>query len=348
MFYIKKNNSYYPHQDGDFDMHATIPGGNYVAKVDMNGIFFLERTKSFEINHKLYGNTSKLSDRIIRTFHERENGTGALFCGNKGSGKSLLAKVICQRMAAEGYPTILINEPHVGDVFNTFLSGITQPCLVLFDEFEKIYDNDSQQQILSLFDGVFPTKKLYILTSNDSYRIDEHFRNRPGRLYYLINFKGLTEEFITDYCNDKLKATQYIEKIINLSNMYREFSFDILQALVEEMNRYDESPEEAISFLNVKPFDGDEQKYDVQCWKGDKKIETCMRSWEGNLLDVRRIYVSLGFDDDQIEGDGCAQDHLELQLSDITRFDKQGILFEKYDYRVIFTVSKPKFIEYAF
>ena len=38
--------------------------------------------------------------------------------------------------------------------------------------------------------------------------------------------------------------------------MFGEFNFDMLKALVEDMNRYDEAPDETIKILNTKPDAG--------------------------------------------------------------------------------------------
>jgi len=61
--------------------------------------------------------------------------------GEKGSGKTLLAKYISIAAAKErGIPTIVINHPFHGDEFNLFMQSIQEPVIVLMDEFEKIHD----------------------------------------------------------------------------------------------------------------------------------------------------------------------------------------------------------------
>jgi hypothetical protein len=112
-------------------------------------------------------------------------------------------------------------------------------------------------------DGVFPTRKLFVLTVNDKYRVDEHMRNRPGRLYYLLEFEGLEPQFIIDYCTDRLNDKTQIDAICKVSTAFNAFNFDMLQALVQEMNRYGESPYDALKMLNAKPSADDGSKYDV-------------------------------------------------------------------------------------
>jgi hypothetical protein len=226
-----------------------------------------------------------------------------MLTGEKGSGKSLLAKTISIEAAKQGIPTLIINAPWHGDKFNKFIQDIEQPCIVLFDEFEKVYDSDEQESMLTLLDGVFPSKKLFILTCNDKWRVDQHMRNRPGRIFYMIDFKGLTQEFIMEYCEDNLENKLHIPKICNITSLFGQFNFDMLKALIEEMNRYDETPEEALSMLNVKPEFDEGNKFTMSLKIdgvniNDKQMED--REWKGNPLQqaVRVEYQTLHKDDD--------------------------------------------------
>lgn len=269
------------------DLHEALPAGNYVIKQDMFKNFFLESIENFAVSGKLYGNTTRHADRILNTFKDRASSTGVMLTGEKGSGKTLLTKQIAMTAASEGIPTIVINAPWAGDAFNSFLQMIDQPCIILFDEFEKVYDSDTQEHILTLLDGVFPSKKLFLLTCNNKWRVDSHMRNRPGRIFYMIDFKGLEQEFIVEYCEDNLKNKTHIAKICSIAAMFDQFNFDMLKALVEEMNRYDESPQEVLRLLNAKPEFSDECKYKVELQIDgidivSDKLETS--EWHGNPL----------------------------------------------------------------
>jgi hypothetical protein len=213
-----------------------------------------------------------------------------MLTGEKGSGKSLLAKQLAIKGAETGMPTIVINAPWTGDKFFSFLQQIDQPSIILFDEFEKVYDSDEQESILTLLDGVFPSRKLFILTCNDKWRVDSHMRNRPGRIYYMLDYKGLTNDFIIEYCEDNLKNQTYIEKICAIASLFNQFNFDMLKALVEEMNRYDEAPEEALKMLNSKPEFDEGNKYQIEMEVAgiqveQKHLET--KEWSGNPLQTQ-------------------------------------------------------------
>jgi gluconate kinase len=207
--------------------------------------------------------------------------------GEKGSGKTLLAKTLSIEAAKQGIPTIIINNAWTGDAFNKFLQDIEQPCIILFDEFEKVYDADDQEAALTLLDGVFPQKKLFIITCNDKWRVNEHMRNRPGRIYYMLDFTGLAVEFIEEYCNDNLKSKEHIQKICDITSLFDQFNFDMLKALVEEMNRYGETPQEALKMLNAKPEYNNGGKFDIQLFVNGKELDSrnsVDKVWRGNPL----------------------------------------------------------------
>lgn len=288
-YFLKNGNTFQVSSKEAMDLHDVLPAGNYVVKeMPMDGPLYLEHIDSFEIKGKRYGDLNKNTDRILNTFMDRPASTGVILAGEKGSGKSLLAKNLSAEAATRlNIPTIVINAPWVGDKFNSFIQSIEQPCIILFDEFEKVYDSDDQEKALTLLDGVFPSKKMFVLTCNDKWRVDQHMRNRPGRIFYMLDFKGLSNEFIIEYCNDNLNDKSHIDKLCSIASLFSKFNFDMLKAVVEEMNRYNESPQDAIRMLNAKPeFDGG-NKYAVKLIvAGEELEETDIESneWTGNPL----------------------------------------------------------------
>jgi hypothetical protein len=230
-----------------------------------------------------------------------------MLTGEKGSGKTLLTKKISLLAGEEGIPTILINQPWCGDAFNSFIQTIEQPCVVLFDEFEKVYDKDEQEAILTLLDGVYPSKKLFLLTCNDKWRVDHHMRNRPGRIFYMIDFKGLDIEFIREYCEDNLVNKKHIDAVCNISTIFGQFNFDMLKAMVEDMNRYGETPQEVIALLNAKPEFSSEVKFDVNLQVNGLDVELNNlghKGWHGNPLteEIEISFKDYGYNDDELPG----------------------------------------------
>lgn len=333
-YFMKNGNTYRIARKEALDLTEHLPGGNYtVGKDEMTGQFFLEHIDNFNIPSKIYGDCLKHTDRVIRTFLARDNATGVMLTGEKGSGKTLLTKNVCAELAKQNVPTIVINAPWCGDKFNSFIQSIEQPCAVLFDEFEKVYDSEQQEMILTLLDGVFPSKKLFLLTTNDKWRVDRHMRNRPGRIFYMLDFKGVSAEFIREYCNDNLEAKQFIEKIVSISTLFSEFNFDMLKALVEEMNRYGETPTDALAMLNAKPeFDGG-STYEIKVVHNGKEIDY-QDTYRGNPLSADGVQV--GFDTDP-EDDNSDYIHKTFTANTLVTVKDGHFIFEDKGTRVTLT-----------
>jgi SpoVK/Ycf46/Vps4 family AAA+-type ATPase len=304
-YFLKSGNTFKVSTKEALDLHERLPAGTYTVGFDkMNGVFFLEKIEDFVIKGKVYGNHTRNADRILRTFLDRPSSTGVMLTGEKGSGKTLLSKQISIDAAKCDIPTIVINQPWCGEGFNAFIQMIDQPTIVVFDEFEKVYDRDDQEKMLTLLDGVYPSKKLFMLTCNDKWRVDSHMRNRPGRIYYMIDFKGLDQEFIIEYCEDNLKAKEHISTICRIASLFDQFNFDMLKAMVEEMNRYGETPQEVLKLLNAKPEFSDESRYKVELQvKGIDIIQDKLEvaEWHGNPL-VKNVNLDYKGELDQ-EGD---------------------------------------------
>ncbi len=258
--FIRSGNTFKVFPGNSLDIQEELPTGNYTLKFNPMEGFYLEEVDSFRMPSRIYGDCLRNADRIVNTFIKRDGNTGVLLTGEKGSGKTLLARQIAIQ---SGLPVIIINSDFSGDNFNSFLSSITQPCIVFLDEFEKTYTRESQEKILTLLDGTYQSKKLFLLTSNDKWRIDSNMRNRPGRIFYLIEFGGLAEEFITEYCRDNLDNQSYLADVIQVSRLFDVFNFDLLTAIVEESNRYSENPKDLIGLLNAKPEYSGEINYSV-------------------------------------------------------------------------------------
>ena len=350
-YFLKSGNTFRVSTKEAMDIRDQLPAGNYVVKeMPMDGPLYLEMIDGFEIKGKKYGDLNKNTDRILNTFMSRPAATGVMLAGEKGSGKSLLAKNLAIEAAARlQIPTIVINAPWVGDKFNSFIQSIEQPVVILFDEFEKVYDSDDQEKALTLLDGVFPSKKLFVLTCNDKWRIDSHMRNRPGRLFYMLDYKGLDAAFIMEYCADNLKAElqNYAEKLCQIASLFGQFNFDMLKATVEEMNRYNESPEEALRMLNVKPEFDSGNKFEVKLQiDGEDMKDTDLerQEWQGNPLQTEVSIHFKKFEDEKDEDGDLNWDWERLRFAavDLKKIDSQTGKFVFVKDGAVLTLNKVK------
>ena len=327
-YFLKNGNTFRISSKEAMDLHDLLPAGNYTIKADMQGNLFLESIDSFEIKGKRYGDLDRNCERIINTFMSRSASTGVMLTGEKGSGKSLLAKALSIQTATMGIPTIVINQPWTGDKFNQLIQSIEQPCVVLFDEFEKVYGQDDQEAMLTLLDGVFPSKKMFVITCNDKWRVDSHMRNRPGRIFYMLDYKGLTQDFIIEYCEDNLNDKSHIQRICSITSLFSQFNFDMLKALVEEMNRYNEPPEAALRMLNVKPEFDSGNKYDVSMSVKGVPVENDnldTKQWKGNPLqsEIEINFKVITPAESPDEVDDYDWEQADFKPSDLQKIDPQ-------------------------
>jgi hypothetical protein len=352
--YTKEGEYLWPTPEGAIDLREHLPVGTYALGSSMRG-FYLKEMSDFHTSGKVYGTANKHAERILSTFHARPNSTGVLLTGEKGSGKTMLAKMISEQAAKDGIATIVINTPFNGDGFNQFIQSIDEPKIVIFDEFEKVFDEEQQQNLLTLLDGVYPSKTLFLLTTNDRCRVNVHMQNRPGRIFYMIDFTGVDPAFITDYCNDVLIAKEHIPTICRLSLLFTAFNFDMLKALVEEMNRYGETPHQALEMLNAKPQMNDRITHNIKVIKNGKELaegDFYPNAFPMNPIQHPQIqlteYVKTGTKDD--DGD---DEHEEVEVT-LRPTDLKNVDPEEGTYTyitssgltVVFTKEKTKAYNY--
>lgn len=103
---------------------------------------------------------------------------------------------------------------------------------------------------------------MFIIGVNEKEKINSYFIHRPGRIFYNIEYKALGKDIVEEYANDNLINKAYTREILMISTIIHDFSFDVLKALVEECNRYNESPFDSIKYLNISLVSN--LRYDVE------------------------------------------------------------------------------------
>lgn len=339
-------NGYYVAPDMTELLHETVAPGYYTVAFDSDrSCFYLSPAKPFSLVKKIYGDSLKHSDRILNTFLRRVGvNTAAAFEGVKGSGKTLLVKHLSKTFVEQHEGIVLIvNTPYSGDGFNSFLQSISQKKIVVFDEFEKVYhEKDTRNAILTLLDGTFSSHTLFLITTNtDMYSNAalEYFSNRPGRVYFNIQFSAVDLSAILEYCEDNLEDKSRIDAIKDFVRKFRIFNMDMLSVLVSEMNLNPElSIEELSEFLNIKPdLKVADIKYKFQAFYKDIDVtESVKRQLNPSSLAYFlehdsdwNIYTSCDIDEDEVLEDIAPDDskkevedfdiYLNTQTSDIVQ-----------------------------
>lgn len=241
-----------------------LPAATFTVEITPQGQMYFEQIPDLKCTGRLYGDIGHKAQRILTTFEDRPGSTGVLLSGEKGSGKTLLARLLAESCRENhGMPTIMLTKALPGAVLIPFLKEVTQPYVLFIDEFEKIYagtnpnDTSAQHSLLSMFDGALGGHRLMIATVNETWRVSDYLFNRPGRFFYHLQYGGLDEAFVRDYCAANLANKVDTDGVVAVSMMFEAFNFDMLQALVEEMNRYGEPAKDALAFLNVAPHKED-------------------------------------------------------------------------------------------
>lgn len=203
--------------------------------------FYLTEQEPMVRPSKVYGNTEVRAQKVFNTFVSRQGkNTGVLLSGDKGSGKTLLARELCIMANEVNIPVLVLDAAYAGPNFIEFINNITQPCVIFIDEFEKKYEKtEEQNSLLSLLDGTGTNNKMYLLTSN-SEKVSEFLLSRPSRIFYHYRYGKIDEEVMVGYCKDNLKNQAHLENLQMFWAVSSNMSFDVLQSVVEELNRYPE------------------------------------------------------------------------------------------------------------
>lgn len=264
MKYVCKDDNEYMPMGDNIKIVNNLPAQIYSLDVDkFRGIYLNVFDNKFNIEDtKIYGNYETKINKIIKSFNAITRNMGIIMSGDKGLGKSLTAKVLCNHLIELGYPIILCNEQINGIV--DFLHNIKQTVIIFFDEFDKVFtsvlnngdDTDKpQEQFLSLFDGVDNNKKLFLITCNDIFQLNDFFINRPGRFHYNIHFEYPSTKDVEEYMKDNL-LTEFHKEIPAIMSFANQapLNYDSLRAIAFELN-LGESFKSTIEDLNILDTD---------------------------------------------------------------------------------------------
>jgi hypothetical protein len=219
----------------------------------------------FVFNFKLYDVEDKFINKVVHTYNNTKSNLGVLLNGYKGTGKSISAKIIANKL---NLPVIIIS-----NCFEGLIDWITElkfDVILFFDEFEKNFEYDKSSVLLSIMDGVYNTehRKIFLLTSNNIH-FDSNFLSRPSRIRYRKEFRNLSHHTIEEYLNDNLKDKSYYDDICKFVNTLEISTIDILKCIVEECNL---QPGESLQAI-VKDLNIQTANYTYSCIRVSKDYE---------------------------------------------------------------------------
>ena len=238
---------------GPIISYNEIPVGVYKISMSKQG-FYLEYVMSeFVFDYKIYGLQEDFINHVIKTYNEAQTGNlGILLNGTKGTGKTVAAKMIANRLHL---PVIIVQ--NMGQEMNlqmmNYLSTeINFDCVFFFDEYEKTFDKDTT--ILSFMDGVYnsESRKVFLLTTN-TLSIDRNLIGRPSRILYLKKFGNLEIEAASEFLDDTLNNKEYKQEVLEFIDLLSISTIDILKSIVREINIHGiEEFRKSKSYFNVE------------------------------------------------------------------------------------------------
>lgn len=250
----------------------------YELEWDAKGNIFLTDAPELSLPTKIYHNNKNMRDAVIKSFISGEKNTGVLLVGDKGTGKSIDAKLICKDV---NLPVILIsNRIPAGVNFQSFLNEIEQSCVVFIDEFEKMFNRSeyedegneeyhTQKSLLSLLDGLGNCHKtLYVFTANQ--RVNSLFYNRPSRIKYLVNYSGIEESFAITIIEDLLEDKSFMKDLIDNVDL-KNLTNDVLISIIKEINLHKIPYSE---FKNIFNYKEDENIFTIYKQNGNSWVLT--------------------------------------------------------------------------
>ena len=213
-----------------------------VYKINFNPMmgYSLSLADPIEINEKIYGNHLEKVNKVYNAFKVFPRNLGVILSGDKGIGKSLFAKLLSMKAVENGYPIILCDCPYPG--IADFLGSIQQEIVVLFDEFDKTFaaradEGDPQADLLTLFDGLYMGKKLFIITCNEVNKLNDYLVNRPGRFHYHFRFNYPNDAEVQEYLQDNIVEEHWneIPAVVEFAHKVN-LNYDCLRAIAFELN----------------------------------------------------------------------------------------------------------------
>ena len=212
-----------------------LPKGIYEVKLSMAGFYLSKIAESFTFDYKLYGLNKKFIDYVLKTYENTTGNLGVLLDGIKGTGKTVVAKELCNRSQL---PVILVQSmgSDTNDKLIKYLStSIDFDCIFFFDEYEKEFEDSSD--VLSFMDGTYNSiyRRVFLLTTNEL-KVDSNLLGRPSRIRYKKSFSNLSEEVTREILNDILEDKNVIEKVIELTHSMNIITIDLIKAIATEIN----------------------------------------------------------------------------------------------------------------
>ena len=253
--------------------HEKLGSLIYTVGLDMFGRFFLSPVaKSYDFDYKIYDLQTNLVNRVVKTYTKQDGNLGVLLNGSKGTGKTVTAKIMCNKL---NLPVIVVNKRYEKAQVHMFLNSIPQDIIIFIDEYEKVFQKSNE--MLTIMDGALNSvhRRVFMLTTNKLY-IEDNLKQRPGRLRYMKTFEDLEPSVVEEIVDDVLEHKQFRQDCITFISSLSLITVDIVKSILNEVNMHQEAPEAFADVFNVKKLEGYHKIVDITDGGSEVSMDTAV------------------------------------------------------------------------
>ena len=238
----------------------TYPGIFEIVKNNDNKDFFLRyKEYLYKTPKKLYGGMEDYINFYWKSFERDKYVGGLLLTGQKGSGKTVISSVLCNKAIARGLRVVEIVNIRYSPELLKFLDSLDNVVL-FFDEFGKNFTTREQDKMLTLLSNINGKERLVFITENNPDRISEFIRNRPGRVKYSLHFNKLPLRVVEEFCSEFDIDEVFYKEFLEAYKTTIMFQFDHLETIVKEhINNKDMEFKKLIEVLNIEGLIGEKR-----------------------------------------------------------------------------------------
>lgn len=191
----------------------------------------------------------KFKTRVLDNFTKHDKSVGIMLAGTKGTGKTMLAKIIAKE---SNLPIIIVDSNYPASQLTKFFKQFTTPVCIIFDEVEK---NFNTQKMLDFLDGVEKTtKKLVLMTCNELCAVSEYLQDRCSRIRYVRKYTPTDNlAFLPILIESKnIKNSEEVCKFVK--ERFKLPSIDNMNAFLNELKDLEDknvSLDEIVKYMNI-------------------------------------------------------------------------------------------------